>query len=209
MPGKTFTIDRSLLGGQVDVQLTAQGPDSDAPIQALVHNTPFPDGELTLGGITLSASTGKSIPFGAGRDTVTFSANDKGYFAAGVYSDPAHLKTALSPERDIAAGLDLAAQTDSRFLMVRAGYDAGVTVQGAMALATGVTGKFGGSLSRKADYAVIHEFANSAGAHDVLDASVRSGILPGQFDGPDAAGKPRQRQFMWRHENANFITPKW
>src|ERR1039457_5400205 len=109
---RTFTIDRKFVGGQTDVKLTLTGPDDNASVLAVVHNTPFPDGQLSLGSINLSASTGATIPFSAagGKDSVTFSANAGAFFAAGLYSDPANLLKDLSPERDIAAGLALTAE---------------------------------------------------------------------------------------------------
>jgi len=185
-----FTIDRKFTGGLTDVKLTAQGLNNDASLAAILTNTPFPDGQQALGSVKLSASTGTSIPFSAvgGKDKVTFNATADGFFAAGVYTDPTALLKDLSPERDIAAGVNLKAQAGSRFFMIRCGYDVGVTAKGAMALGTGVSVNFGGSASRNADYAVVHEFPNSEGARDVVTDAVQSWILPSQFDGPDAAG---------------------
>ncbi len=196
---QVFTIDRKLVGGKADIQLTAQGPDGDASILALVNNTSFPDGKLTLGSINLTASTGTSIPFSAAgaNDSVTFSANAKGFFELGIYPDPADLLKDLSPERDIAAGLALSVQPDSRFVMLHCGYDAGATAKGAMALGTGASVNFGGSVGRNVDYAVIHEFQNAQGARDVLEGLIHSWILPSQFDGPDDNGNYQIQPGTW------------
>ncbi|HMD69960.1 MAG TPA: hypothetical protein VKF41_01380 [Bryobacteraceae bacterium] len=176
-----------------------QGPDTDASVLAIVANQEFPDGKLALGSVNLSASTGASIPFSAagGKDSVALSANASGFFAAGIYPDPADLVKDLSPERDIAGGLALTAQPGSRFFMLRCGYDVGAAAKGAVALGTGITANFGGSASRKADYAVIHEFQNAEGARDVLESTIRSWILPCQFEGPDAKGEFQIQPRTW------------
>ncbi len=191
---KLFSIDGHLLGGPADAQLTLQGPDDDATVLAIVTNTPFPQGQLSLGSIKLSASTGSAIPFMAAgaRDSVSFTANADGFFEAGIYPDPADLLKDLSPEKDIASGVALEAEAGARFLMLRCGYDAGVTAKGAMALGVGATANFGGSVSRNAAYAVIHQFQDTAGARDTLAATIGSWILPSQFDGAD-----RFQPFTW------------
>jgi hypothetical protein len=194
-----FTIDRKFVDGQTDVQLTVQGPDNDASVLAIAADQPLPDGKLSLGSINLSASTGASIPFSAagGKDSVALTANASGFFAAGVYPDPADLLKDLSPERDIAAGLALTAQAGSRYFMLHCGYDVGATAKGAVALSVGASASFGGSVSRKADYAVIHQFPNTDGAHDVLESTIQSWILPSQFEGPDAAGEFQIQPRTW------------
>jgi hypothetical protein len=182
-----FNIDGHLLGGQADAQLALQGPDDDATVLAIAANTPFPAGQLPFGSIKLSASTGNTIPFIAAgaKDSVTFSATGDGFFEAGVYDDPANLLKDVSPEKDIASGVALKAVAGSRFIMLRCGYDVGVTAKGAMALGVGASANFGGSVSRNAAYAVIHQFQGTAGARDVLASTIESWILPSQFDGTD------------------------
>src|SRR4029079_8753758 len=69
--------------------------------------------------------------------------------------------------------------------------------KGAMALGTGVSANFGGSVSRDAAYAVIHGFENSEHARDVLTRVIRSWILPSQFEGPDANGDFRLPPQTW------------
>ena len=184
---RVFHIAGSLLGAPADAQLSLQGPDDNAVVVAVVGDGPFPPGKLSLGSIQLAASTGTTVPFtsAGGKGSVTFKASASGFFEAGVYPDPSDLLHDLSPERDIASGIDLERATGSRFIMLRCGYDAGLTAKGAMALGVGASANFGGSVSRSAAYAVIHEFEDSDGSRDVLSGTIQSWILPNQFDGVD------------------------
>ena len=196
---RTFTIDKEFTGGEADVQLKLEGLDNDAAVLAIVGDSAFPAGQISLANITFSASTGTSIPFTAGgeKDTVSFKANASGFFAAAVYDDPSALLKDLSPERDIAAGLDLKSQDGSRFFMIRCGYDVGASTKGSVALGVGASVNFGGSASRNADYAVLHKFQNSARARDVVASTIKSWILPKQFEGPDGNGSYSIQPGTW------------
>lgn len=195
----TFTIDKKFTGRKTDVQLSLEGPENDAAVLAIVGNSAFPAGQISLANINFSASTGTSIPFTAGgeKDTVSFNANASGFFGAGVYDDPSALLKDLSPERDIAAGLDLKSQDGSRFFMIRCGYDVGDSAKGSLALGVGASVNFGGSASRNADYAVVHKFQNTVGARDVVASTVKSWILPKQFEGPDGDGNYSIQPGTW------------
>lgn len=187
---KTFIIDKKLVGGQADVQLTLQGPDNDAVVLAVAKDKSFPDGQISLANIKFSASSGPSIPFSlaGSKDKISFNATADSLFAAGVYDDSAALLKDLSPERDIAAGVDLTvsgAAAKPRYLMIRCGYDVGVTAKGTMALGVGASANFGGSASRTADYGIVHAFQKTDGAHDVVAATIGSWILPSQFESAD------------------------
>ena len=124
-----FSIDKTLLGVPTNLDITADGPDGDPIVFALLKNKPFPDGKQPLGSLKLSAGAKTSLPFSAngGQDTVTFKATAGGFFAGGLYPDAADLLKDLSPERDIAGGLNLPAEAGSRYVMLRCGYDAGLT----------------------------------------------------------------------------------
>jgi hypothetical protein len=178
---KVFHIDSRLLDGKTE-QLALEGLDQDATVAAIVSNSPFPPGKLPIGSIKLSASSGKTVAFLSERakDSVTFSANASGFFEAGIYPDAADLLNDLSPERDIASGIELKAETGSRFLMLRCGYDVGLTAKGTMALGIGASANFGSSVSRKAAYGIIHEFQDTVGARDVLATAIKGWILPNQ-----------------------------
>ena len=182
-----FSLDKKFLGVPTDVQLTLQGPDDNSVFLAVAANATFPPGKLPLGSVTLSASTGESIPFSSatGKGNVSFQASADGFFEAGIYVDPADLRHDLSPESDIASGIALTAAPGSRFLMLRCGYDATASAKGAMALGTGASVNFGGAFSKDAAYAVIRQFPDSASAADVLGGTIKSWILPNQFDGLD------------------------
>ena len=183
----TFSLDKKLLGVPTDVQLTLQGPDDNSVVLAVAANATFPPGKLPLGSVKLAASAGETIPFSSatGKGSVSFQASADGFFEAGIYVDPADLRHDLSPESDIASGIALTAAPGSRFLMLRCGYDASASAKGAMALGTGASVNFGGAFSKDAAYAVIHQFPDTAGAADVLGGTIKSWILPNQFDGLD------------------------
>jgi hypothetical protein len=196
---RTFTIDKKFTGGETDVQLNLEGPDDDVAVLAIVGDSAFPAGQSSLANINFSASTGTSIPFTAGgeKNTVSFKGNASGFFAAGVYDDPSALLKDLSPERDIAAGLDLKSHEGSRFFMIRCGYDVGASAKGSVALGVGASVNFGGSASRTGDYAVVHRFQSTAGARDVVVSAIESWILPKQFEGPDADGSYSIQPGTW------------
>jgi hypothetical protein len=173
----TFSIDGKLIQGQQGATLTLQPPAGDAVALALLGGLPFPAGNLLLGSMKFSASTGSTIPFQApGKAAVAFKANFGAFFGAGVYLNPAALLKDLSPNPNIASGIALAKAPGMSFLMLRCGYDAGLTAKGSMALGAGASLNFGGSASGDATFAVIHQFPAGDPARSALAANAALGF---------------------------------
>jgi hypothetical protein len=183
---KTFSLNRKFLGDQANVSLELVSPDVGAVMEALKHPTaPLPEGEIALGGLKASASGRGVVTLGSRGETVTLTGHAGMAFGMGVYLNGVDAIKAVAPSPELAEGFALDDPDATRFVVVRAAYDAGATAKGAIALAAGATGTFGveGAVSRM--FAVVHRFHDTEPAADVFKATFASWALPRMVDAPD------------------------
>ncbi|MGH9764236.1 MAG: hypothetical protein ACREAC_25660, partial [Blastocatellia bacterium] len=119
-----FSFQKTLnlaAGATVSFQVSAdKAPDV---IAALAENQPFPNRQISLGNISISAQAGEKLQFDSGAGSVSFTASASAFSGLGVYQNPASLLSDLSPDQNIAPGIDLSTQTGLFFMLLRWGYD--------------------------------------------------------------------------------------
>ena len=182
IPGN-FTAD----GNDISVNFTC--PNSTV-ITAIDANSPFPAGDIPIGGLSTSVTTGNPVQLGDSSRSISFSFSAGANYSLGVISDPAGVIKALNTDSNLAAGIDLATGTAAtdRFMVLQTSYKLGAQVKGTAALTGvgGVTANFGASGEVDYDWDVVHRFgdAGAAGAKDVLKATIDAWRLPRQIKAP-------------------------
>lgn len=179
---KTFSFNRKFLGDQANLSIELVSPDVPEVMEALRHpDRSLPAGEIALGGIKASVS-GNIVSLGSPGKSVTLTGHAGMAFGMGIYLDGADAIKAVAPALELAEGLALADPEATRFMIVRAAYDAGATAKGLIALAGGASATFGveGSVSRL--YAVLHRFHDSEPAVNVFKTTFESWALPRMVD---------------------------
>jgi hypothetical protein len=178
-----FTIPKEFTADGVSITLGASSPNP-AVLNAIATNAPFPAGDITVGSLSVSASTGNPVKLGDASKNVSFSFSGSANYGISVLSDPKTVAQTLNANSNIASGLDLTTGTGAadRFAVIQLGYDLGATVKGAAALGTGVTLNFGATGSVQGDWDVVHRFPGATGAFDALDDAFSAWRLPRQID---------------------------
>jgi hypothetical protein len=169
-------------GADVSFDIKAQ-PGSDV-LAALISNTPFPARRIDLFDISIGSTAERPVPFDGGKGTVTFSGKASGYHGAAVLDDPADVTALLVRDRiqdDVANGLALERKADSRFVLLRWGYDLEGAARGAVGLGVGAKATFGVEGKRLGAYAVVRQLPSDTGAVTALESVVQSWMLPTQF----------------------------
>jgi hypothetical protein len=177
-----FTTAKLALGASTEANAT----------RAILANHPFPDGNVDLGRISLTASTGEVSlrPATAGGASVRFDIAASTGGGAGVFG------TAL----DAIGALNLAdppllkiADADGqRYLLMKWGYSASFSGEGSHPVGMLGTVRFGVDAKQSSLFAVLHRFDASRGAHSVIEDSLASWRLPRHvaYDGHDVNLKP-------------------
>jgi len=140
----------------------------------------FPDEELELGQLKVSAATAKPIQFGTGSFKASFSASGSAFAGIALYRDPAKVLAAISPDAEILPGLEIIPDKDSNFLLLRWGFGAEAKFNGAVAL--GAVGTATVAVEGGADgmFAVVRRLPRSLPALTALAQLADSWMLPRQ-----------------------------
>lgn len=173
---KTFSIDSGVF---TSAKVTVGGSTSANALAAIVSNTPFPAGNITVGQISVSADTGSvtvkpsALPNGA---SVTFDVSGSAQSGAGVYDKAADAIASLG----LADPMPVQIKDDAsrRYVMLDFGLNENVTASATSPI--GVLGSvtFGGSAQGDSVFAVLHQFDATQGAAAALTDTFSSWRLP-------------------------------
>jgi hypothetical protein len=178
---ETFPLDTDILGPNSAVNLQVGGSTDADVLQALATNHPFPTrptGVIDLTHISLVASGGNPVAFKGGNTTLGFSFSAGVEAGLGVFDDPKAAIQSLGLGETPGLDLTIGAASNSRYTLLRAGYKASGSVNGAHPI--GVLGSFtfGASGAAGGVSAVLHRFDAGAGSDTVLEDTVSSWKLP-------------------------------
>lgn len=138
MPPFHFTRNLPLLDHAGSLGFDVAGAADPAVARALADpNGRFPNGDVDVASVTLTAATDKPIAFGRGADKVSFAAKASAFSGLGVYRSGARAMTAIGTAPDEVVGLDareFALGDDDAVAVLRWGYGAEAKASGAMAL---------------------------------------------------------------------------
>ncbi len=181
---RAFPLAPDVLKAGSSATVSASGVTSADVLSAIAGNTPFPsrpNGRIELGQVSLQAEVGKDLTFHSGKGEVGFSASFGVSTGVGVYDAPGDALAAL--ELETAPGVDLTITDDetTRFLLMRWGYQAAGEVSATHPIGAIGSVTFGAKASTAAQYAVLHRFAGTDGAADVMRRTVSSWRLPRQI----------------------------
>jgi hypothetical protein len=178
------TIPGQFTAGGNDISVSFTSPDP-AVINDIDSNSPFPAGDITIGGLSANVSTGNAVQLGDSSRNISFTFSAGTTYTLAVISDPSAVLKALNANTNIASGIDLTTGTvaTDRFMLLKLVYNLGATVKGTAALAAGVTANFGATGQVNGDWDVVHRFGGE-GARDVLGATISAWRLPRQINAP-------------------------
>lgn len=192
---KTFPLDSEILGSNSSLSLQL-GASTDADvIQALAANQPFPTrptGVIDLTHVSLVASGGNPVAFKGGNTTIGFTFSAGVTAGLGVFDDPQAAIQSLGLGETPGLDLSLGAAPNTRYTLLRAGYQASGSVSGAHPI--GVVGSFTFGASAAADgvSAVLHRFDAGAGSDTVLGDTISSWKFPRHITSAD-----KLKPFTW------------
>src|SRR3982750_2580237 len=86
---KEFDLAKDILPAGSSAKLSISGTKDKAVLGAILANSPFPAGDIELGGISLHGETGKNLEFNAGQGKVAFTASAAAGAGMGVFADSA------------------------------------------------------------------------------------------------------------------------
>lgn len=187
---KGFSLDEKIFG-TTELALSAS---TDANVlTAIEKNAEFPDGDIAIGHISFSADTGSvgvkptALPTGT---SVTFDISASAESGAGVYAKSADAIKTLGLTNPPA--LNLADPADHRYLILDWGYTASAAESASSPVGMLGSVTFGVNAKTDSAFAVLHRFAENAGAKDVLAAAIESWRLPRHvaYDGHDVNIRP-------------------
>jgi len=178
---KTFPLDSEILGPNSSLGLELDGSTDADVLKAIATNQPFPTrpaGVIDLTHISLVASGGNPVAFKGGDTTVGFAFSAGVTAGLGVFDDPQAAIQALGLGETPGLDLTIGAAPNSRYTLLRAGYQASGSVSGTHPI--GVLGSFTFGASAAADGvgAVLHRFDVGAGADTVLQDTILSWRFP-------------------------------
>jgi len=172
---KDFPLDASIFS---TAKLTL-GASTDAnAAQAILTNDKFPDGNIELGHISLTADTGTVSlkPESVGGASVSFDIAASAQSGVGVYDKSADAIKAINLADS--PSLKIADANGQRYLLMNWGYS--VSFSGSASHPVGLLGtvSFGVDAKRNSVFAVLHRFDAKQGAHEVIEDSIVSWRLP-------------------------------
>lgn len=179
---KTFALDPGILGPNSSLDLKVSASTDADVLQALATNGAFPprqSGVIDLTHISLVASGANPVAFtGGGNTTVGFSFSAGVTAGVGVFGDPQAAIQSLGLGETPGLDLAIGAAANSRYMLLRAGYQASGSVSGTHPI--GVLGSFTFGVSAAADgvSAVLHRFDAGAGSDTVLGETISSWKFP-------------------------------
>lgn len=173
---QTFSIDSGIF---TSAKVTVGGSTSANALSAILSNTPFPAGNITVGQISVSADTGSvtvkpsALPNGA---SVTFDVSGSAYSGAGVYDKVADAIASLSLADPMP--VPISDVNGRRYVILDFGVNAKATASATSPI--GVLGSvtFGVNTQGDSVFAVLHQFDASQGAADALTDTFSSWRLP-------------------------------
>jgi hypothetical protein len=175
-----FQKNLPFLNGAGSLGINISSP-SPALIPILSSPTaPFPDGEVELGQIKVSAATASPIQFGAGNMKASFSASGNAFAGIAVYRDPAKVLSAISPDTEILPGIELGTTNDSNFLVLRWGFGAEAKFNGAVALGAVGSATIAVEGNAEGKFAVVRRLPRTLPARTALTQLADSWMLPRQ-----------------------------
>jgi len=178
----SFDFKKNILGaassGGIVVTPTA------GVLAALLEGKPFPSGLLTLVTGSLQAQGGKDIVFGGdGKGNVTFGASAASSLQ--VNADAAAVVGGLGLADPIAGGLSLPTDGAGSWAALQWSYSLQGAGKGSVGLGAGVTATFGADAKQTGAFALLHRFAPTDPARQVLEDLIASWQLPRQVGGID------------------------
>lgn len=197
---RRFALDPEILGPGSALSLELAGSTDQDVVVALATGKPLPKrpgGVLELGRISLAASGGNQVAFNAGNTTAAFQFAAGTAAGIGVYDEPQKALDAL--ELGEAPGLeaDLGDSPSARFLLLRAGYRATASVDGAHPIGAVGSFTFGASVAASGLSAVLHRFEEETPAINVLQSAVASWRLPRHAADLNGAGELKLAPNTW------------
>lgn len=186
-----FERNKKLLSNTSGRGIEIVANSDPAILEALTGNTPFPDREIALGDIIVSAEGEKNIEFSSSNDKVVFrgSANASVFSGLGVYRNSKALLDVLMLDDNITPELDPDNNDEDNgsdiFMLLRWGYDLGNTAKGSVALGGPASVTFGADGKREKVFAVIRKLPRNTGVLDAVHETVNSWILPSQIQSID------------------------
>jgi len=178
---KSFALDPDVLGPNSSANLELGGTTDADVVLAVSTDTPFPDrpnGIIDLAHISLNASGANPAGFQGGEVLVAFQFSAGVTAGAAIFDRPQDALAALNLGETPGLNLTIGAAPDSRFVLLRSGYQASGSVTGSHPIGAIGSFTFGASGAASGVSAVLHRFPKSAGADTVLKDTVRSWKLP-------------------------------
>src|SRR6516164_2099902 len=169
---KTFPLDPEILGPNSSLGLELDGSTDADVLKAIATNQPFPTrpaGVIDLAHISLVASGGNPVAFKGGDTTVGFSFSAGVTAGLGVFDDPKAAISSLSLGETPGLDLSMGAEANSRYALLRAGYQANGSVSGSHPIGAFGSFTFGSSAAADGVSAVLHRFVATTGSDTVLE----------------------------------------
>jgi hypothetical protein len=174
----TFSKDFPLDAGIFKTASVSVSGSTDAnALAAILANDKFPDGDIQLGHISLTADTGNVTLNPASVGSVSFDLSASAQSGIGIYGKAADAISALNlPD---APAFQLPADiTGDRYLLMNWGYSA--SLNGSASSPVGVLGtvSFGVDAAGDSVFAVLHRFDGAQGANNVMADTISSWRMP-------------------------------
>jgi hypothetical protein len=166
--------------GKPDIKISG----STAVIEAISQNDPFPDSpaDITIGTLNAAASADGSFPLpGAGTAPVVFKASASAYAGIAAYQTASKLSSDLGFQNDDGKQLkiDFPENANSRYMVVRWGFDASGQASGKMALDPAVNVTFGASGAVEGLFAFVSLVDKAKHARDAASNLLGAWCTPG------------------------------
>ena len=188
--GFNFQKNASLLNGAGSLGVTlSSGITPDVAIALAAPTEPFPERDIDVASVALSASTPKPIEFARGTDKISFTASASAFAGLGVYHSGAALLKQLGanpvagqPSDDLSlTPLEFGVDDDTLLSVIRWGFDASGKVSGAMALGAVGTATLAVSGNTEGLFAVVRRLNARRPARDIVQTTLDSWMLPRQM----------------------------
>ena len=185
----SFTLDAGIF---TTTNLTLAASTDANALEAVATNSKFPDGDITLGHISLAVDTGQVSlnPASVGGASVSFDLSASAQSGIGVYGSVSSAIQALSLANP--PSFTIPNQAGQRYLLLDAGYSVGATGSGTIPVGMLGSATFGVDAKQDALLALVHRFDPNESADNVLQDAFSSLRLPRHvaFDGHDVNIQP-------------------